>query len=106
MRSSTTRRDTTSMSATRPQRVWFDPNRVGDVLTPSQIRFADLVIDGDALLRAAVRADERAQGAFHRGRFDLVDRQGNYSDRFFDAFIDLQPETARLAEAVADEIQD
>ena len=79
---------------TRAQRAWFDPERLAHLMTPAQVRFAELLVYGDALLRAAVRADERAQGALMNGRLDLGSGRGRMSDAFFDEFVNMQSETA------------
>lgn len=91
--------------ASRPQRTWFDPQRLQGTLTPAEIHLAELLSQGDALLRAAVRADERAQGAYRRRRQNDVARQSELSDEFFDGFINLQPATATAVDEVTIEIE-
>lgn len=70
---------------TRPQRSWFDPEVLSSRLTPSQLQLAMHLAQGDALLRAAVRADECAQGARLHGNVDTAVRQASLSDSFFDS---------------------
>jgi hypothetical protein len=90
---------------TRPQRGWFKPEALTGRLTEAQIALASELAEGDALLRAAVRADERAQGAYLDGRLDLADWQANMSDAFFDAFVTRQPIAADLAAVVSEEVR-
>lgn len=92
-------------AATRPQRGWFKPEALAGQLTEVQIELARELAEGDALLRAAVRADERAQGAVIAGRFDLAEWQASLSDRFFDEFVARQPRAAYLAVEVSDEVR-
>ncbi len=80
--------------STRPQRDWFDPERLDDVLNPVQVRLCKLLAEGDANLRAAVRADERAQGAYAAENEEYSYRQAVTSDAFMDAFVLVQKETA------------
>lgn len=90
---------------TRRQRGWFDPRRLEPPLSAAQIRLLDHLAEGDALLRAAVRADERAQGAYRESRLDRAETQARASDAFVDAYVSLQPETAELSEQVRDEVR-
>jgi hypothetical protein len=90
--------------ATRPQRGWFKPESLAGQLTEVHITLARSLAEGDALLRATVRADERAQGAFRDGHMDLAEWQGGLSDSFFDEYISTQFAVADLAAAVSSEI--
>jgi hypothetical protein len=90
---------------TRRQRDWFDPERLDAILSPVQVRLCKLLGEGDADLRAAVRADERAQGAFAAQNSEYSHLQGAASDKFIDAFVVIQDETGRLVEEVRQELR-
>jgi hypothetical protein len=91
-------------TASRAQRDWFEPRRLEGLLSEAQISLCERMAEGDGLLRAAVRADERAQGAYLAGDLNAADWQGLASDQFLDAFASLQPETATQADHVFSEI--
>ena len=91
-------------TATRAQRDWFDPRRLEGLLSQAQIRLCERMAEGDGLLRAAVRADERAQGAYLASRLDYAQSQGLASDEFLEFFASVQRETADETARVLGEI--
>jgi hypothetical protein len=91
--------------STRPQRDWFDPERLDDVLNPVQVRLCKLLAEGDANLRAAVRADERAQGAYAAENEEYSYRQAVTSDAFMDAFVLVQKETGPFVDEMRKELE-
>jgi hypothetical protein len=90
--------------STHPQRDWFNPERLDNVLNPVQVRLCKLLAEGDANLRAAVRADERAQGAYAAENEEYSYRQAITSDAFMDAFVLVQKETGPFVEEMRQEL--
>ncbi len=68
------------------------------------MRLCKLLAEGDANLRAVVRADERAQGAYAAENEEYSYRQAVTSDAFMDAFVLVQKETGPFVDEMREEL--
>jgi hypothetical protein len=91
-------------TSTRPQRDWFDPERLDEILSPVQVHLCRLLGEGDADLRASVRADERSQGAYAAKNDEYSYRHAVSSDAFMDAFVLMQQNTVTFVDELRDEL--